>query len=298
MGQSGQTQYAKGKVDGVKVGIVIIIFILIGFTIAYGSSPNEGTTENEQIVMATANNIAYFAEEMSGENIKVDSIVTPGECPGHYDTRASDVAKIAKADLILWNGFEVWVNDLIESSENPDVVLNKTPKGPWGPAWGAKMYIENIADAMASVYPQYESVIKEREDRLLSLVENCADNLKDTAKQENVGGTKVICPQVQKGFVKWLGFNVVETYPSPEDVSAGEISDLIGLAENEDVCMIISNNPSGTGVGVPVARDADVEHVVLSNFPGSREGEDTYFDMVRKNAERLFSAKENYETQD
>lgn len=297
MKSSNRTRESKGKIDTLKIGIGLIILILIGFSIAYSASPNQGTNENEQIVLATANNIAYFAEEMSGEKIKVHSIVPPGECPGHYDTRPSDVTKVAEADLILWNGLEVWVDDLIKSSENPEVKLNKAPKGPWGPPWGAKKYIENIADAMVSVYPQYENVIEERENRLLSQVESCADNLKGRAREENVGGTKVICQQFQKGFVEWLGFDVVKVYPSPEDVSAGELNDLIKLADNENIGIIVSNKPSGIDVGVAVAQDADIEHVILSNFPGSREGENTYFDMVRNNTERLFSAKEDYENQ-
>ncbi|KXB05146.1 hypothetical protein AKJ50_01745, partial [candidate division MSBL1 archaeon SCGC-AAA382A13] len=110
-----------------------------------------------------------------------------------------------------------------------------------------------------------------------------------------VGEIEVICQQFQKGFVEWLGFDVVLTYPSPEQVSNKQLKNLINAAENEDVGIIISNNPSGTSVGKGVASETGIEHVILSNFPGSREGEDTYCEMIKNNAERLFSAKKAYE---
>ncbi len=281
---------SSGELDPVKIGIGIVIIVLFGLLAAYSVAPGYMTSENKPIVVATSSNLGYFAEGIGGEEVEVRTIVSPGACPGHYgaDTSWSDVNTVADADLVLWNGMETWVKDLIDKSGNEDAILNKAPTGPWGPPWGAKKYIENTTNALISVCPQYENMFKERENKLISKINSCADNLKDRAAEENVDEVKVICQQFQQGFVKWLGFQIEETYSSPD--SLNRVQELIDIAKNENVDIIVSNNPGGTDVGKEVASSTGVEHVVLSNFPGSRE--DTYLEMIRSNAERLFSAKE------
>lgn len=294
MGKPKLKDESSGRLDAIKVGIGVIIIILFGFLAAYSMASDGTISENKPVVVATSTNLGYFAEEVGGEEIDVRSIVPPGYCPGHYDTLPSDVNAIANADLVLWGGIEPWIEDLIANSGNEKVILNKTPAGPWGPPWGAKKYIENITDALTLVFPQHKESFEKRENQLISRINSCADNLKEQAIEKNLSETKVICQQFQKGFVEWLGFEVVKTYPSPEQVSNQEIENLINVAQSGDVAMIFSNNPSGTSVGEGVVSETEIEHVVLSNFPGSRE--DTYCEMIRSNAQRLFSAKEAYES--
>lgn len=296
METSGLNRDSSGELDPLKVGIGIIVVIILGLIFAYSRAPVNSPTENKPVVVATSTNLSYFAEEIGREEVEVHSIVQAGACPGHYQTSPGDVEAIANADLVLWNGMESWVKDLIDSSGNTDVTLNKSPAGPWGPPWGAKKYIENVTDALTLIFPQHKESFEERENQLISSIESCADNLKSRAMEENVGETKVICQQFQRGFVEWLGFKVVKSYPTPEQVSLSQISELEAIADNEDVALIISNKPSGTSVGETISESTNVEWVILSNFPGSREGESTYIKMIRNNADRLFSAKEAYES--
>lgn len=367
-----------GELDAIKVGIGVIVIILFGFLAAYSMASGGTTSENKPVVVATANNLGYFAEEIGGEEVEVRAIVKAGACPGHYQAKTSDVNTIANAELILWNGLETWIKDLIASSGNnyvylfsidesienivnklnnenvskrlreihernyfplsenvsvsveengeswriedktktrtyyarttkgklkiyTNLILNKAPAGPWGPPWGAKKYIENVTDALTLIYPQHKEVFEERENKLISKINSCAENLKEQAMAKNVSETEVICQQFQNGFVEWLGFNVVKTFPSPEQLSAKQVGNLIRIAKNRNVAIVISNNPSilendTLCPGSNIASEAGIEHVILSNFPGSRGGEDTYCEMIRSNAERLFSAKEAYES--
>lgn len=274
-----------GKVDAVKVGIGIIIVILVAFTANYSLMQGE---PYEADVVSTAYNLTYFAEEIGGDEIEVHSIVPAGECPGQHDYEPADVSAVAEADLILTLGHEGgWLDDLIEASGNTDVTLNVGPEDPWGPVPGAIKHIENIADVMTSVYPHKEDTIEDRKELLISSVEDCGDDLLDRAQEVGVNDVRVITQQFQKGFVEWIGFEVVEVFSFPEHTSPGE---LVGTVQDEDVTIIISNRPSGTDVGKGVSSDTGIEHVVLRNFP-----EDTYCEMIRNNAEILFSAVESYE---
>ncbi len=45
-----------------------------------------------------------------------------------------------------------------------------------------------------------------------------------------------------------------------------------------------------------MARETGAEHVVLNNFPGARDPEETWHDAVRRNAEALESAVKRWRT--
>jgi len=242
------------------------------------------------ITVATASNLEYFAKELAGEKIQIRTIVPAGQCPGHFDTQPRDVEAVKDAELVLWNGLETWLSDLIDSSGNEDVMKNKSPNGPWGPTWGAKKYVENTADALIRAYPYFENSIKKKEENLMDSINLSGDNLTGIAEKKGTENIKVISQKFQQGFVKWLGFEVVETYISPQKLSSVEMDNLIKLAKNENVKIIVSNKPTDTTIGKKVANEADIEHVVLRNWPGSGGKGETYFDMIENNAEKLFLA--------
>lgn len=242
------------------------------------------------ITVATASNLEYFAEELTDEKILIRTIVPAGQCPGHFDTQPKDVEAVKDAELVLWNGSETWLSDLIDSSGNEDVMKNKSPNGPWGPTWGAKKYVENTSDALIEAYPYFENSIKKREENLLDSIDQYGDNLTKRAEGEGTENIKVISQKFKVGFVKWLGFEVVETYISPEKLSPSEMDNLIEVAKKENVRIIVSNKPTDTTIGEKVSNEADVEHVILRTWPGSGGEGETYFDMIENNSEKLFAA--------
>nr|AGF93076.1 periplasmic solute binding protein [uncultured organism] len=260
-----------------------LLLSLTGTTNATQNQP----TENNPTIVATSTNLGSFAEEIAGENIQITTIAPAGACPGHYDTRPGDVEAISQADLIIWGGFEPWLEDLVQNSGNTNVMKNKTPTGAWGPPPRAKIYVENIENALSAAFPQYEEIFEEKKENFLDRINSTAGDLQVRAEENNIENVEVICQVFQKPYVEWLGFNVVETFPSPEKVSASKTSELVETAEKENVTLIISNNASGTGYGEQIAAETGLEHVVLGNFPGWTKGVDTYIDLIESNAERL-----------
>ncbi len=242
------------------------------------------------ITVATASNLEYFAEELAGEKIQIRTIVPAGQCPGHFDTKPKDVEAVKDAELVLWNGLETWLSDLIDSSGNEEVMKNKSPNVPWGPTWGAKKYVENTSDALIEAYPHFENSIKKNEENLLYSIDQYGDNLTKRAEKKETEDVKVISQKFKVGFVKWLGFEVVKTYISPEKLSPSEMDNLIKVAKKENVRIIVSNKPTDTTIGEKVTNEADIEHVILRTWPGSGEEGETYFDMIENNSEKLFTA--------
>ncbi len=274
---------------------LLALAILIPICLAIpATAAKKQESDQEPTVLATASNIGYFTDEIAGQELKVETLVPAGACPGHYDTSPEDIQTVTEADMILWNGFEPWLEDLVESSGNSDVIVKKAPRGAWGPPPKGELYTKKIANFLIQTFPQHEEKFESRKNELLSEINSTTENLKKRARNREVDNVKVICNDKQKPFVEWLGFNVVESYPSPEQLSTSDVSNIMAMAENEDVAMIISNNASGTQFGEKVSTETGVEHVVLGNFPGWIEKADTYVGMIETNADRLFFGLESY----
>ena len=96
----------------------------------------------------------------------------------------------------------------------------------------------------------------------------------------------------QVGFVSWLGFDVVATYPMPEGLSMRDLVELADAGREGGAILVIDNWQSGIDFGKKLAEEIGAVHVVLSNFPGFPPGTASLIDLFSHNAEALFSAIE------
>ena len=92
-----------------------------------------------------------------------------------------------------------------------------------------------------------------------------------------------------KVFVESAGFQVVAVYDPPETLSAGDITDLVNVAESEGVALIVDNMQVDAEFGGGIAEQVGAEHVVLTNFPGAIPKTDNLPKMFRYNAEGLYN---------
>ena len=78
-----------------------------------GSSSGDGRT-----VVATTTQVADLVREVGGGRVSVDGMLRPGGDPHDYEPRPSDVAAVARADLVFRSGGEVdeWLDDVIDNA--------------------------------------------------------------------------------------------------------------------------------------------------------------------------------------
>jgi zinc/manganese transport system substrate-binding protein len=85
------------------------------------ADPGSGRT-----VVATTTQVADLVREVGGDRVSVDGMLRPGGDPHDYEPRPSDVAAVAKADLIFRSGGEVddWLGDVIDNAGGDTVVVS------------------------------------------------------------------------------------------------------------------------------------------------------------------------------
>ena len=105
----------------------------------------------------------------------------------------------------------------------------------------------------------------------------------------------VICDDQITDLVQWAGFNVVASYPRPEDISAKKMQELIDQGKQAGVALVIGNLQSGTSdAGVTMASGIGAVQVTLSNFPGGFDNTETWEKAIEKDVDLLLAALAQY----
>ncbi len=241
-------------------------------------------------VVCTNTILADFTTRLlNGTDSTVDHIMPAGVCPAHFDTRPSDVQRIASADIIIALGWEPWLQDLLDASGVTPTRINCAGLGEWNLPAGARTYVKALQDNLTGALPAHQQVIQNNAARYQENINQTAEEAQQMITSKGYTGKKVVCMQWQRAFVAWLGFDVTAAYAPPERLSTRDILNVTAAAASSDVCAVVDNLQSGTDFGASVAADAQVSHVVLTNFPGAAPGAGTYLEMLTYNTEQLVS---------
>ncbi|WP_010205314.1 metal ABC transporter substrate-binding protein [Salinibacterium sp. PAMC 21357] len=147
--------------------------LLIGLTGCTAVSDAGATTDPDDdrpVVLTTFTVLADIAENVAGDNLRVESITKVGAEIHGYEPTPGDIAKAAEADLILDNGLnlEVWFEQFVDGLDVPHVVVSDGVEPiditedayaglPNPHAWmsplNAQIYVDNMEAAFAKLDP-------------------------------------------------------------------------------------------------------------------------------------------------
>jgi len=253
-------------------------------------------------IMAGSSLISNIIQDVADGKLETRTLIPPGLCPGHYDVKPSDIVALANSTALFIHDYQQNFQNIvgaIEAAENPNLiitVLNVT--GNWMvPAVQAEA-VDKIAQALGEIDPEntayYEGKAAERAQAILAKGEEVEDRLLGAG----VEGVKVICAEMQQGFVNWAGFDIVATYGRPEDLSLTDKAQLVTEAKQAGAALIIDNLQSGsTTLGASIEQDVEAIPVTISNFPGGLENTETWEKAIDKNVDLLLEALNEWEEQ-
>ena len=100
---------------------------LIALALLLAACSVSGEEPEERTVMATVYPLAYFTERIAGDLVVVQTLIKPGMEAHDFEPTASDVRRIARADIVVANGLalESWMDDAIKAlgADAPAVVV-------------------------------------------------------------------------------------------------------------------------------------------------------------------------------
>ncbi|WP_058308075.1 metal ABC transporter solute-binding protein, Zn/Mn family [Gracilibacillus massiliensis] len=116
----------------------ISVFVFLGLLIlVIGCSSDQDTQANNEIaddkitIYSTLYPLAYFAEEIGGEYVEVETVLPPGSDPHNYEPTSKTMIDIAESDMFLFNGanLEAYASKIEEALAEEDVLMVEASEG-------------------------------------------------------------------------------------------------------------------------------------------------------------------------
>lgn len=154
-------------------------------------NPSVNTTDNQKPkVISTSTIIADLTAGVGGEEIDHQDILKPGDDPHVYEPVPSDSVALEKADLILYNGYNLEPG-LIKMIDSTAVKAKKVAVGEaitplqmekegqkvpdphvWGSAKNGIIMVEKIRDQLIELSPEDKEIFTENAAQLIRELEN------------------------------------------------------------------------------------------------------------------------------
>jgi len=252
-------------------------------------------TPGEQPIVAGSTHIAEVVEDLSGGQCMVHNLIPPAMCPGHFDLRPSDVSVVAQARAILlhpWQEAMPNITNVLASANTPaaKVVVIDVP-GNWMVPEVLAEGVMATGQALGELEPENAVVYAQKAETRREEVLRFGNEQAARFAAAGVSSIRVICPAIIEELVEWAGFDIVLGYERPEDLSVTDLQDLVRIAREASVTLVIDNLQSGdTHLSKTIARDTGAGHVVLSNFPGGFAETETWEQALAKDVDLLLNA--------
>ena len=229
---------------------------------------DEGAKGVRSIVTSDTILSGMIASLLPPHRYSVEAILPPGQCPGHYDVKLSDITKIKKAVLtVSFRGMPFMNKAVVEGKA--ELLVDEGERN-WMAPDSYEYGLNILADELAKRFPEDRAEIRTRKEDAIRKVRAGADSLVQKIKQTGIYGMPVIASSMQKEPLEWMGFRVVGEYGRQEGMSTREVVSLLAIGRDQRVIMVVDNLQSGPDAGKEIAETLGAPHVVLTNFPSEK----------------------------
>lgn len=269
-------------------------------------------------VVTTIPVLKDWAERIGGPHIEVTSLLSGFETGHTYAPKPSHIIAVRQARILLQVGIglEVWVDGLIRSAGNPDLLVVTTGEGirlldgsgsahaesassghhggnphVWLDPVNATSMVGRIADAFVLKDPGHASSYRANQQAYLAQLSALQKEL--LAKVRTISERRIVVHHpAWPYFAQRFGFKIVGVIvPQPgAEPSAYHLRRLIRLMRREHVRVIVAEPQLNRRLAEVLARETSAELVTLTPFPSALPGTETYLDMLRYNVTTLVDA--------
>lgn len=261
--------------------VIAFVFFFAGCS----KSSKDGNAQTMRYIVTSDTILSGMVAALLPPNrYSVEAMLPPGQCPGHYDVKLSDIEKMKRAALTLsFKGIpfmnktvlEVRAQLLVDAEDRNWMVPDSYIYG-----------LSLLADGLSKHFPEDRDEIMRRKNDAIREVRAEANTLTEKISKRGGIGKPVIASSMQKQTLHWMGFHVVGEYGRPEAISAREVVQLSKIGKDQRVIAVVDNLQSGPDTGKGIAEALGVPHIILTNFP-SEEG---YLVTLGENVNKMLSA--------
>ena len=263
-------------------------------------------------VVASFSILADFVRNVGADRVNLTTLVGADSDVHVYTPAPSDAKRIAGAKLVVVNGLglEGWLPRLVQSSGSKAVIVTAsagiTPlkhgsdadPHAWQSVPNAKIYVTNIANALAAADPANAEFFRGEARAYLDKLDTLDRELREAVTNIPPERRKVISTHDAFGyfaaaygiqFIAPLGVST-ETEPSARDIAG-----IIGQIKAAKIPAVFLENISDDRLIRRIAAETGSKvggTLISDGLTGEKGPAPTYIDMVRHNIKALTSALE------
>jgi ABC-type Zn uptake system ZnuABC Zn-binding protein ZnuA len=222
-------------------------------------------------VVATTTQVADLVREVGGGRVSVDGMLRPGGDPHEYEPRPSDVAAVARADVVFRSGGEVdgWLGDVIDDAGGDAQVvslIDSVDRMDDDPHWwqdprNAERAVETIRARLTRLDPGGRTVYRRNaarlERRLRTLdarIAACVDRV-PAAKRRIVTTHDALGYFARRYGIEVVGA-VIPSLSTQAQASAGDVQRLVDQIRREHVQAVFPESSVNPDIERAIAREA------------------------------------------
>ena len=277
----------------------------------------EPTTAKVKVVASTSD-LAYYAREIGGDLVDVESIASPTSDPHFVEVRPSYMLKVKKADVVFKVGLELdlWMDKIIDGSRNSKLTVVDCSKyikplevpsfkadarygdlhrfgnphywlGPTNVEPIARAVLEGLSDVDPDNATVYETNGKSFLERIGSGMEKLQTEILDLRNKEIV-----FYHNSWPYFTQFTGLitqDFVEPYPGVAP-SPSHVKELTDLVRSQEIKIIAVEPYFDKRVPEKIASASGAKVVTLYPSIGGRNKSETYLDWMEGNIKALKEA--------
>ncbi len=285
----------------------ILFFILI-------SSPNLGAGETVRVV-TTIPILEDLVNQIGGQEVSTQSLLTGMESPHTYGPKPSDLATLQKAQIFIkiGAGLEGWVENMLKSSHNPDLLLVNTSKNVpllesenshhagsdhhvrnphiWLDPQNVKMMLIQITAALITVSPEKKNIFQKNQDQYFKKLDALETEIHRLF--EGISNKKIISyhpawPYFSERFGIIIAADIQKQIGTEPSVK--HLSQLIRLIKEQNIKVIVSEPQLNPKIPNTLAQETEARVITLTSLPGGLPNTENYLSMMRYNAITLSKA--------
>ena len=290
---------------------LILSCLFLGL-VACNSSVN--TTDNQKPkVISTSTIIADLTAGVGGEEIDHQDILKPGDDPHVYEPVPADSVALEKADLILYNGYNLEPG-LIKMINSTGIKAKKVAVGEaikplqlekegqkvpdphvWGSAKNGIIMVEKIRDQLIELSPEDKEIFTENAAQLIAELENLDRWI--TAAIETIPPSQrqlVTTHDAFQYYAHAYGLKVAGTLigiSTEEQPSAQTVKNLADAIKNLQIAAIFAETTINPALITTVAAEAGVklapQQLYSDSIGAVGTGGDSYVKMLKENTRSI-----------
>jgi ABC-type Zn uptake system ZnuABC Zn-binding protein ZnuA len=291
---------------------LFLIVILAILTASCVGQPASDSGINAPVILTSTTILADLTRNITGDRLKVESLLPVGSDPHSYQATPQDVSKVAESKLIIVNGagYEGFLQSLLENAGGEKRIVEASAGiGPredtehgldphmWLDPNNVIIYVENIRDALTHFDPEGEAVYKSNADAYVAELRNLDTWI--AGQVDSIPAEKRLLVTNHEAFgyfAERYGFTVVgtvvESFSSVASPSAQQLAELTDQIKSSGAPAIFLDEVENPALAQQIASETGVIVITDLHLESLTDGAPaaTYIDMMKYNVSRIVDA--------